>query len=529
VPTSIADIDPDRIKSLNAVGMLPSLYAELKPEGIAVDSPRGTRSFRQLNETANQLARVMRRAGLKRGDHFALLCPNTPEFIEVAAMNLRGGYRMIPVNWHLKPDEVRYIVENSDAKALIAHADFGAAAAYAAEGARLRLRLVAGGEFSGFEAYEAALAAESKDDIPDPTHGTQMLYTSGTTGRPKGVIRPGIRSYAPQWGPRTRKAYAPDTDRSLCCGPAYHGAPLSHTVWDPLVAGVPIVLMEKFTAEGFLSTVETHRVTHTAMVSTMFQRLLALPREVRESYDVSSLRYVIHGAAPTPPEAKRAMIDWLGPVVHEYFGATEGSGNYYITAEEWLRKPGSVGRRDPDWGSRVLNDNNEDAAPGEIGRIFFKHPEGRRFSYYGDPEKSEASTLNGTHFTLGDMGYFDEDDYLFLTGRTAECIISGGVNIYPQEIDNQLLKHPAVEEACTIGVPNDEWGEEVRAVIALKPGFGGDAKMAQELIDFIRPHLASYKLPKTIDFAAEIPRSAAGKVQRAQVRAPYWAGRTKQI
>jgi long-chain acyl-CoA synthetase len=213
--------------------------------------------------------------------------------------------------------------------------------------------------------------------------------------------------------------------------------------------------------------------------------------------------------------------------VNEYFGSTEGGAGYYITAEEWMRKPGSVGRRVPG-NSRVLNDAGEDAAPGEIGQIFVRHAAASRFYYHGDREKSDAST-RGEYFTVGDMGYLDGDNYLFLTGRTAECIISGGVNIYPQEIDNELLKHPAVEEVCTIGIPNEEWGEEVRSVVTLRPGYDADAAMTNELIGFIRPHLASYKLPRQIDFVAEIPRSEAGKVQRAAVRAPYWAGRAKQI
>ena len=523
---SLRDIDPRTVADLATTGMLPSLYAQAKPDEISVFSERGERTFGQINENANRLSDLMHKAGMKPGDHFALLCPNVPEFVEVFAMNMRSGFRIIPINWHLQPDEVRYILHNSDAKAFISHADFAETAVHAAVGLKHKVRLAIGGPIPGFADYRLELDSANPTNPVEPIHGTQMLYTSGTTGRPKGVLRPLADPRRPQWGLGTRKAYRPEGDVTLCCGPAYHSAPLSWAIWDPLVAGVPIVLTEKFGAEKFLATIERYKVTHTNMVSTMFQRLLALPPAVRTKFDLSSLRCIQHGAAPTPPEVKRAMMDWFGPILHEYFGASEGSGNYYITAQEWLQKPGSVGKRNLDWGSRVLNDANEETSPGEVGRIFFRHIPNGRFVYYGDPEKSDAVTLGGTHFTVGDMGYLDEDDYLFLTGRSAECIISGGVNIYPQEIDNELLQHPAVAQACTVGIPNDEWGEEVRAVVTLRTGH---ATSAADLLQFLRHRLAAYKLPRDVDFVTEIPCSEAGKVLRNIVRAPYWAGRAKQI
>lgn len=223
------------------------------------------------------------------------------------------------------------------------------------------------------------------------------------------------------------------------------------------------------------------------------------------------------------------MLGWLGPIVHEYYGASEGTAGFYITAEEWVKKPGSVGRLRQESGSRVVKDVGEDCAPGEVGRIFFRMSPDAPFCYYKDEEKTQSVLLDGSHFTVGDMGYVDEDGYLFLTGRTAECIISGGVNIYPQEIDNALLQHAAVAEACTVGVPSDEWGEEVRAVVVLQLGFQPSRKLREELIDFLRPKLASFKLPRAVDFVANIPRSEAGKVLRGQVRAPYWDGAARQI
>ena len=524
-----APIGVERIAELSMKGMLSSLYAELKPDRIAIAAPRGTRTFGQLHDNANRLAGALRAAGLAPGDHIALLCPNTPEFVEVLAANLRSGTRLTPINWRLSPAEVAYIVADCHAKAFIAHADF-AAAALAAVTDRLQLKLAIGGPIAGFGDYAAALAAQSPDDPPDPVHGGTMMYTSGTTGRPKGVFRARPIIVPPAWGPGTQKGYERDADVNLCCGPAYHAAPLAFDITQPMNAGVTIALMEKFDPQAWLKAVETHRVTHVHMVSTMFQRLLALPQAVRQGYDLSSLRFVLHGAAPTPPEVKRAMIAWLGPILYEYYAASEGGGNFFIDSIEWMKKPGSVGRLDPAFGTRILREDGTDCAPGEVGAIYFQHSPVARFEYFNDPEKTEAATLGaGTHFTVGDMGCVDEDGYLFLTGRTAECIISGGVNIYPQEIDNELIKHPAVHDVCTIGAPNDEWGEEVRCVVSLNPGHEPSKALAQDLIAFARQHLAGYKAPRAVDFADEIPRSEAGKVQRRLVRAPYWAGRAKQI
>jgi long-chain acyl-CoA synthetase len=293
-----------------------------------------------------------------------------------------------------------------------------------------------------------------------------------------------------------------------------------------MTAGVPVVFQDRWDSLEVLRLIQARRVTHVHLVPIMFQRLLAEPQ--RGSFDLSSLKYVMHGAAPCPPDVKRAMIEWLGPILGEYYAGSEGGGGFTITSEEWLKKPGSVGKLGSEDGTRVLDDEGNPVAPGEPGMLYFKVAAANPFEYFNDPEKTAASHRDG-YFTLGDVGYFDEDGYLFLTGRTAECIISGGVNIYPQEVDNEFVRHPAVRETCTVGVPNDEWGEEVKAVIALYPGYTPSPELAKELLDFIRPSLAGYKMPRSVDFVDEIPRSEAGKVQRRQVRAPYWAGRDKQI
>lgn len=512
----------------HALGMTPALHARLRPDAPAVIAGADVLSFGELNARANRLVSALRDRGVGPGDHLAVLLPNVAAYAEAYLAAMRGGLRLIPVNSRLSAEEVAYIVRDCDARALIVHARYGSAALLALESPLLQVGLVVGEEVEGFEPYEAALSTGRAEDPSDPVHGVTMFYTSGTTGRPKGVYRAVAEPRPPQWGEGTRKAFR-EGDVCLLLGPAYHAAPLGHSLADALWAGATLVMTDKFDAEATLALIERHRVTHAHMVSTMFQRILALPPQVRSRYDVSSLRCVVHGAAPTPPEVKRAMIDWWGPILQEYYGASEGSGGFYIFSDEWLRKPGSVGRRLPDWGSRVVSEGGRDCAPGEIGRIFFRvHPRAP-FEYYKDPEKTEAVLLDGTHFTVGDMGYLDEDDYLFLTGRTAECIISGGVNIYPQEIDDELLKHPAVLEACTVGAPNDEWGEEVKAVVVVQPGASADETLATELIAFIRGRLAPFKAPRSVDFVSSIPRSEAGKVLRGKVRAPFWAGRAKQI
>jgi long-chain acyl-CoA synthetase len=292
--------------------------------------------------------------------------------------------------------------------------------------------------------------------------------------------------------------------------------------------GVGVVFMDKWDAEETLRLVAQHRVTHTHMVATMFHRLLQLTDDVRSGYDLSSLRFVLHGAAPTPVHEKRAMIEWLGPVIYEYYAATEGGGNYFVTAEEWMRKPGTVGRSPTPELTRILDDDGNEVAQGQSGTLYFKAPDVGRFEYFKAPEKTSQS-YRGDWFTLGDMGYLDADGYLFLNGRNAETIISGGVNIYPQEIDAELLKHPAVVDVCTVGVPNDEWGEEVKSVVQLEDGRVGTPELAAELIAFARSRLPGFKTPRSIDFVSDLPRLPSGKIQRRHVRAPYWAGRARQI
>jgi long-chain acyl-CoA synthetase len=505
------------------VGMQPAVWARLQPDRVAIFDYTGQeRTFGELNANANRVARLLRRAGLRAGDSVALACSNRAEFCDVLFGVLRAGMRCTPVNWHLTGDEIAYVVNDCEAKAFFADARIARAAeTAAAQCPNLALKVAIGGAVAGFDPYEASLAPLDGSDIEDPARGYTMLYTSGTTGRPKGVHKPGV----------VYGAFQRESDRErdiyLCTGPAYHAAPLAGNVRAPLMNGLPIVFLDKWDSEEVLRLIERHRITHSHFVPIMFQRLLALPDEVRGRYDVSSLKRINHGAAPCPPEVKRAMIAWLGPVLSEYYAGSEGGAGFTVQSAEWLTKPGTVGRRPYPEAARIVGDDGEECPPGVAGTIYMRVPE-TGFQYYKDDAKTQASRL-GEYFTLGDIGYLDEDDYLFLTGRSAETIIAGGVNIYPQEVDNELIKHPAVEDSCTIGVPHDEYGEEVRAVIQLKAGFEPGEAMRAEILAYAAANLAKFKIPRGLDFVDELPRSAAGKILRGRVREPYWAGRARQI
>ena len=302
-------------------------------------------------------------------------------------------------------------------------------------------------------------------------------------------------------------------------GPLYHAAPLGLNWAVPIAAGLGAVLMDRWDAEATLALIERYGITHTHMVATMFHRLLNLPDEVKQRYDVSSLRWIVHGAAPTPVHVKRAMIEWLGPILWEYYAATEG-GSYLVGSEEWLERPGTVGRLVEGAHSKVLDEEGNELGTGETGTIYFKAPESGRFVYFRAPDKT-ASAYRDDYFTMGDMGYFDREGYLFLTGRSAELIISGGINIYPAEVDEALLRHPAVSDVATIGVPNPEWGEEVKAVILLSDGFEPGDALVGELLEHCRQHLAGFKCPRSIDFTDALPRLPTGKIVRRKVRDRY--------
>ena len=506
-------------------GMAIASHASARPDDIAVRDMLGKRlTWQELNAAANQLANLLHDHGLVPDDGVALLCSNRVEFAIVVAATQRTGTRFTPINWHLTGEEVSYIVDNCDAKIFIAEDRYKPAAEYAAsENPDLAARLSIGGELSQFKDLLQAISGYDGRDITEPVRGGGMLYTSGTTGRPKGVYV----SNRPPTMPAPQRDLG-ESSVTLCLGPAYHAAPLAIDVLLTMVSGGELIFMDRFEPEYALQLINKHRVTHCHMVATMFHRLLQLDQEIKDQYDISTLKLIIHGAAPCPVHVKKAMIDWVGPILLEYYAATEGGGGFLIGSEEWLKKPGSVGCPGPEFDNKILDDEDNEVPQGEVGTIYMRAPEAGRFQYYKDEDKT-SSSYRGDYFTLGDMGYFDKDGYLFLTGRTAELIISGGVNIYPQEVDSVIMQHPAVHEVCTIGAPNDEWGEEVKSVVQLADGVTASQDLIDDLLTFTRERIAGYKCPRTIDFADDLPRLPTGKIQRRLVRDPYWAGRDKSI
>jgi long-chain acyl-CoA synthetase len=515
---------PEDKRAAAAQGLLHAWWAARIPDRLALVTPNGDRTYGDLNADINRLGRALRARGLRAGDAIALMCINSPEFLEVLYAANRIGLRLTPINWHLTGEEAGYIVENCGAKAFVCSGGLGDKVKIAADagGAGL-VKLNTAGYIPGFEKYAEVVAAEEGHDIEDPVLGTQMLYTSGTTGLPKGVHR--------QSPPPSQLAavnfcgydenWETSVDAHLLTGPLYHAAPLAFSVAVPYMYGVPLVLMDHWDPLEMLRLVEEHGITHTHMVPTMFHRLLALPEEVRKGYDLSSLRFIIHGAAPCPVPVKQAVIEWLGPIVVEYYAATEGLGTI-VDSKTWLEHPGTVGRPMAPGLVKVADQDGTELPRGENGLVFFQAPAATRFDYYRDSEKT-ADAYRGDYFTLGDMGYMDEEGYLFLTDRTANLIISGGVNIYPAEVDAVLLEHPAVGDVATIGVPDEEWGEVVKSVVQPAEGVEGTDELATELMAFCREHLAHFKCPRSVDFVAELPREDTGKIFKRKLREQYRA------
>jgi long-chain acyl-CoA synthetase len=496
-----------------------------------VDAEERTTTFGELLVVSNQVAHGLRALGLQRGDGIAVVLPNDQAFLELYLAATQIGLYITPVNFHLTGPEIAYILGDAEAKALVAGERYADVATAAADEAGLPAEACfAVGKVKGFRPYEELKDGQPTEPPPDRTAGQTMLYTSGTTGRPKGVRRP-----LPEADPDTAASLAAllaslfdveaGTGVHLVAGPLYHAAPLAFGT-GALHLGQGDVLMDKWTPERTLELIERYRVTSSHMVPTMFHRLLALPDEVKARYDVSSLRNVIHAAAPCPVDVKRRMIEWWGPVIYEYYAATEGGGTY-VKPNEWLDRPGTVGRAFPGATIKILDDDGNECPPGTSGTVYMGSAIGA-FEYYKDPEKT-ANSRRGDLFTVGDVGYLDEDGWLFLNDRKADMIISGGVNIYPTEIEAALLSHPSVGDAAVFGVPNEEWGEEVKAVVQPAEGVEPSPELAEDLVVHCRSRLAGYKVPRSVDFRAELPRYPTGKLYKRLLRDEYWRGRERQI
>ena len=504
--------------------------AATDPERTAVIEPRGTAiSYAALAALADRYARGLQSLGLRPGDTVAGMLPNSTEALALFFAAIETGLYVVPVNWHLTAAEVAYILADSEAGAFVAHERFGEVAAEAAAGAGTGA-CFAVGKVPGFTPVSTLGAGG--EGRPDPrTAGAPMVYTSGTSGRPKGVRRP-LTGADPDKPPMASTWFfgifslAPcDGNVHLCCSPLYHTAVLNFATIS-LQLGHPVVLMDRFDAEELLALVQRHRVTHTHMVPTQFRRLLALPGKTRNRYDVSSMRAAIHSAAPCPPDVKRQMLDWWGPVITEYYAASEGGGTV-ITGPQWLTRPGSVGLPWPGSEVHVLDDEGNDRPAGEPGLVYMRMGTAT-FDYHKDAEKTRASRARGM-FTVGDIGYLDADGYLFLCDRKSDMIISGGVNIYPAEIEAELSGHPAVDDVAVFGIPHDEWGEEIKAVVQPAPGAGPGPELTADLLAFLAGRLARFKLPSSIDYVPELPRDPNGKLYKRRLRDPYWANRDRSI
>lgn len=510
--------------------MFPGKWAALTPDRPAIVLAGTDRAitFAELERDSIRLARHLHDRGLRRGDVLALLSDNDPTAFVAYWAARRSGLYLTAVNWHLAPDEAAYIVADCGAKAIVASAGVGDLAVTATAGLDL-VRLSIGGPLPGFIPLLEALEGVSQEPLADQPKGTDMLYSSGTTGRPKGIKPPlpevqfddPVDVIAVLFG----GTYGFDTDTVyLSPAPMYHAAPLRFC--GAVVAlGGTVVLMPRFDATAALQSIARYAVTHTQMVPTMFIRLLKLPTEERAAADTASLRTVVHAAAPCPVEVKRAMIDWLGPIVHEYYASTEGAGITMIDPVTWLAHPGSVGRSmlGP---VHICDEAGLELPVGADGIIYFEYgapTDGTPFTYHGDAEKTRnaAHPEHGNWTTMGDIGHLDGEGFLYLTDRQAFMIISGGVNIYPQETEDVLALHPKVFDVAVIGVPDPEMGEAVKAVVVPASGIDPTPELAEEIIAFTRSRLSSFKCPRTVDFVAELPRTPTGKLLKGKVRAAY--------
>jgi len=491
-----------------------------------------TVTYSEYEARTNRLAHLLRAHGLRRLDHYTIFMENNSRYLESCGAGERSGLYYTCANSYLTPDELAYIVSNSESKALItSRTKREVAMAAIRQCPKVTLCLIVDGigDDGPFVDYTTAVARWPDTPISDESLGTPMLYSSGTTGRPKGILRPLAENPPSQplplfdflirlWRYRDGMIY-------LSPAPLYHSAPQA-AVSLTIRQGGTAIIMERFDPEAYLALVEKYRVTHSQLVPTMFSRMLKLPEETRRRHDLSSLEIAIHAAAPCPVPVKEQMIEWWGPIIHEYYGATEGLGFTACDSQEWLAHRGSVGRvllGD----LHILDENMQPCPKGVPGTVWFKTA--TPFEYFNDPVKTaEARSADGTMSTVGDVGYVD-DGFLYLTDRATFMIISGGVNIYPQECENLLITHPKVADAAVFGVPNADLGEEVKAVVQAMPGVEIGPDLERELIAFCGQHLARQKCPRSIDFAAELPRLPTGKLYKSILRDRYWGDRQSRI
>jgi len=508
----------------------PGHWLSMQPDAPAIIMAGSgeTVTFAELENAANQGAHLLRQLGLKAGDVFALWSGNSARYLEIAWAMRRTGTYMVPIAAKLNAEEVAYIVNDSGARVVIVDAGLKHASEFFAQLPQLCSKVEHGfsvcGDLAGVQRWETARSAMPATMIDDPAIGQAMSYSSGTTGTPKGIKQPrpeGPFDTPPAFAPlmAARFKSAPGTSFILSA-PLYHSGPLAMAMAEQSL-GAGILLFEKFDAEHMLKSIERYRPVRGQFVPTMFIRMLKLPEEVRNRYDISSLKVAFHTAAPCPVDTKHAMITWWGPIIDEMYGGTENAGSTFINSEEWLRKPGSVGKS-PTANIHICDDDGNELTTGSTGTVYFDT--GARFQYINDPEKTARARhpQHPTWSTFGDIGHLDEDGYLFLSDRKAFMIISGGVNIYPQEAENLLLTHPAVLDAAVFGVPDPDLGEQVKAVVEPVNWASANASLEAELIAFCKSKLSTLKCPSSIDFVEKLPRDDAGKLAKRALRDQYW-------
>jgi fatty-acyl-CoA synthase len=516
--------------------MYPGTVAAAHPDQHAVIMGDGTVvTYGELNASSIRLARLLRECGLRPGDHFAVMMENHPRYCEVVWAALRSGFYVTAINSHLTAGEATFIVNDCEAKVLVTSAALAELALDMVDDTpNVRRRLMIGGELEHHESYEQATAGYSADPLDDERRGTVMLYSSGTTGRPKGVKFPlpageaslgegeiAMHNQA-RYGFRESMVY-------LNPAPLYHAAPLRVSLAVQSLGGT-VVIMERFDPEKALMLIERERVTHSQWVPTMFVRMLKLPEAVRAKWDLSSHEVAVHAAAPCPIETKEQMIRWWGPIIEEYYAGTENIGSTSISAVEWMAHKGSVGRASQGAVIHICNDAGNELTSGEAGNVYFESPEAE-FEYHHDAEKtrSTAHPEHPTWRTLGDIGWLDGERYLYLTDRKAFMIVSGGVNIYPQEIEDVLVAHPDLLDVAVFGVPNAEMGEEVKAVVQpVDPSSAGE-NLTAALRIWCEERLAGYKRPRTYDYVEQLPRLDNGKLYKRALRDRYWEGRQSRV
>jgi len=502
-------------------------FAQNQAEHTAVIEPNGEKvSAGTLLERANQVVHGLRSLGLEHGDCIAAVLPNVSGMLELFMGAAQAGLYLTPINGHLTASEIAYILEDSKAKAVVTAARYAEKVATALQTLNFSEsgRFCLGPNEHGLRDWSEFLSEQAKLKPENRTAGGPMTYTSGTTGHPKGVRR-ALFEVPPEMVSNQQAMFLmlfgimPGSAGVHIVGaPLYHTAVLNFAT-NHLHLGHTLVLMDKWDGENMLKLIEQHQVTSSHMVPTQFIRLLKLPAEVRQKYELSSLSHMIHSAAPCPVDIKHAMLDWWGPCIYEYYAASEGGGTL-VTPQEWLKKPGTVGKPWPISEIRILDDDNQPCDTGDVGTVWIRMGE-HTFKYHGDKKKTDKAWHEG-FFTVGDAGYLDEDGYLFLCDRKADMIISGGVNIYPAEIEAVLIGHEKIADVAVFGIPDDDWGEQVKAVIQLIQPKDSSEQISAEILEFAKEKLAKFKCPKSIDYIVEMPRDPNGKLYKRKLRAPYW-------